>query len=53
MLLAVSALLTIAGVVSSYVAAGLARSQERERGYRECEQRLQLLRQQMTRRIRK
>ena len=49
MLIAVSALLTVAGVASTYVGVGMARSQERKRGYLECEQRLELLRKQIRR----
>lgn len=46
---AVSALLTVAGAVSTYVGMGFARSDERKRGYAECEQRLELLRKQIRR----
>ena len=49
MLFAVAALLTVAGIVSTYVGVGLARSQERKRGYVECEERLELLRRQIRR----
>lgn len=49
MIFAVSALLTVAGMISTYVGMGLARSQERQRGYLECEERLELLRKQIRR----
>lgn len=49
MVFAVSALLVIAGAVSTYVGIGLARSDERQRGYAECEQRLEILRKQLLR----
>lgn len=49
MLFAVSALLTVAGAVATYVGMGLARSAERQRGYEECERRLELLRKQIRR----
>ena len=47
MIFAVAAFLTVAGVVSTYVGMGLARSQERQRGYLECEERLEILRKQI------
>jgi hypothetical protein len=49
MLLAVSALLTIAGAASTYVAIGMTRAQERRRCYQECERQLELLRRQLRR----
>lgn len=49
MVFALSALLVVAGAVSTYVGVGLARSDERRRGYLECEERLQLLRNQLRR----
>lgn len=50
MTFAVAALLTIAGVASTYVGMGLARSHERKRAHAECEERLELLRRQLRRR---
>lgn len=47
MLIVVSAVLTIAGAVSTYVAVGLTRAQERRRCYQECERQLELLRRQI------
>jgi hypothetical protein len=49
MLFFVAALLTVAGAVSTYIGVGLARSEERRRGYLECEERLDILRRQIRR----
>lgn len=46
----VAAFLTISGLFFTYVAVGLARTQERRRGFEECEKRLDLLRRQLRRR---
>jgi hypothetical protein len=45
----VAGFLTVAGLFFTYVAVGLARTQERKRGYDECERRLVMLRRQLTR----
>jgi len=47
-----AALLTVTGLFITYVAMGLTRNKERQRGYRECEERLDTLRRQLTRRMR-
>jgi hypothetical protein len=44
---AIAAILTISGLVSTYVGVGLARSTEQKRGYEECEDRLDVLRRQL------
>jgi len=44
-----AAVLVITGAVSAYVAVGFARADEKKRGYIECEQRLDVLRRQLTR----
>lgn len=49
MVFVVSVFFTVAGSFFTYVAVGLARSQERRRGYLECEERLDLLRKQIRR----
>lgn len=51
MLFAAAIVLTVLGVMCGYVAVGLARTQERSRGYIECEKRLELLRKQLRRRL--
>ena len=52
MIFAVAVVLTVLGVLCGYVAVGLARTAERSRGFRECEERLAILRRQLTRRAR-
>lgn len=52
MLLIAAAFMTIFGVLCGYVAVGLARTQEREAGYVECEKRLEILRRQLRYRTR-
>ena len=49
MVFVVAIFMTIAGSTFTYVAVGIARTQERKRGYLECEQRLDLLRKQIRR----
>jgi len=46
----VAAGLTVLGVLFSYVSVGMARTEERRRGFDECEERLDLLRRQLGRR---
>lgn len=46
----VAAAMTVAGLFFTYVAVGLARTQERRRGFDECEKRLEILRRQLRRR---
>ncbi len=52
MLLFVMVAMTALGVCAGYVAVGLARTQEREAGYIECEKRLEILRRQLRNRKR-
>jgi hypothetical protein len=42
--------LTVSGLFFTYVAVGLVRNKERQRGYLECEDRLDILRKQLLRR---
>jgi hypothetical protein len=49
MIFLVSVILTVAGIVSTYVGIGLARSEERRLGNIDCDRRLQLLRNQLRR----
>lgn len=41
--------LTVSGIFFTYVAVGLTRTAERRRGFLECEERLDLLRRQLSR----
>lgn len=49
MVFAVAFVLTVLGLFLSYISAGLARTAERNRGYIECEKRLEILRRQVRR----
>jgi hypothetical protein len=52
MLFVAAIVLTFLGLLCGYIAVGLARVTERTRGFVECEERLAILRRQLTRRMR-
>jgi hypothetical protein len=52
MLILLAVFLTVTGLFFTYVTVGLVRAGEKRRGYLECEERLRLLRRQLTRRNR-
>ena len=51
MIFVVAAFLTISGLFVTYVAVGLARTAEKRRGFIECEERLEVVRKQLRRRM--
>jgi len=53
MIFFVSFILVVGGLFFTYVAVGLERTAEKKRGFIECEERLELLRNQLHRRSRK
>jgi hypothetical protein len=48
MLILLAIFLTVSGLFFTYVSVGLVRAGEKRRGYKECEERLRVLRRQLT-----
>jgi uncharacterized membrane protein len=49
MIFLVSFFLVVSGLFFTYISVGLVRSQEKQRGFEECERRLEILRRQIRR----